>query len=46
MIFMDADMRLAEPRSANQRNDHEAWTPSTRVGEIMDDPFNPALYEA
>lgn len=43
VIYMDVDMRLAEPRNANQRNDHEAWTPSTRVGEIMDDPLNPVL---
>jgi ectoine hydroxylase-related dioxygenase (phytanoyl-CoA dioxygenase family) len=46
VIYMDADMRLAEPRSGNQRNDHASWTPSTQVGEIMDDPLNPVLYEA
>lgn len=45
VIFMDIDMRLAEPRNANQAADHQAWTPSTRVGEIMDDPLNPVLYE-
>lgn len=44
VIFMDADMRLAEPRNANQEADHRAWTPSTRVGEIMDDPLNPLLF--
>jgi ectoine hydroxylase-related dioxygenase (phytanoyl-CoA dioxygenase family) len=44
VIFMDVDMRLAEPKNANQRADHEKWTPSTRVGEIMDDPLNPVLY--
>lgn len=45
VIFMDIDMRLAEPKSAAQRLDHETWTPSTAVGEIMDDPLNPVLYE-
>ncbi|MFM8633453.1 MAG: phytanoyl-CoA dioxygenase family protein [Planctomycetia bacterium] len=45
VIFMDIDMRLAEPRNDNQRNDHRNWTPSTRVGEIMSDPLNPILYE-
>lgn len=45
VIYMDVDMRLAEPKTANERNDHAAWTPSTRVGEIMDDPLNPVLYE-
>ena len=44
VIYMDADMRLAEPKNANQRSDHEAWTPSTRVGEVMDDPLNPVLF--
>lgn len=46
VIYMDVDMRLAEPRNANQRSDHETWTPSTQVGEIMDDPLNPVLYES
>jgi len=46
VIFMDIDMRLIEPRNANQRNDHEAWTPSTQVGEVMNDPLNPVLYAA
>jgi ectoine hydroxylase-related dioxygenase (phytanoyl-CoA dioxygenase family) len=45
VIFMDVDMRLAAPKTANERNDHAAWTPATRVGEIMDDPLNPVLYE-
>jgi ectoine hydroxylase-related dioxygenase (phytanoyl-CoA dioxygenase family) len=44
VIYMDIDMHLAEPRNANQRNDHEKWTPSTRVGEVMNDPLNPVLY--
>lgn len=46
VIFMDIDMRLAEPKNAAQRLDHETWTPSTAVGEIMDDPLNPVLFEA
>jgi ectoine hydroxylase-related dioxygenase (phytanoyl-CoA dioxygenase family) len=45
VIFMDAEMRLAEPRNANQEADHRAWTPSTRVGDIMADPLNPVLFE-
>ena len=46
VIYMDIDMRLAEPKNPNQQLDHEKWTPSTAVGEIMDDPLNPVLYEA
>jgi ectoine hydroxylase-related dioxygenase (phytanoyl-CoA dioxygenase family) len=44
VIFMDIDMRLAEPRNENQSADHRAWTPSTGIGEIMDDPLNPVLF--
>jgi len=45
VIYMDRDMRLAEPRNANQEVDHRTWTPSTRPGEIMADPLNPVLFE-
>jgi len=44
VIYMDEAMRLAPPRNAWQEADHRAWTPSTAVGEVMDDPLNPVLY--
>lgn len=44
VIYMDSNMYLAEPSNPNQALDHEKWTPSTRVGELMDDPLNPILY--
>ncbi|MDA1039031.1 MAG: phytanoyl-CoA dioxygenase family protein [Planctomycetota bacterium] len=44
IIYMDSDMRLAKPANPNQELDHRTWTPSTLVGEIMDDPLNPVLY--
>jgi len=44
VIYMDADMRLARPANANQQADHARWTPSTQVGEVMDDPLNPVLF--
>jgi ectoine hydroxylase-related dioxygenase (phytanoyl-CoA dioxygenase family) len=44
VIYMDIDMRLAEPKNANQQADHDKWTPTTRIGEVMDDPLNPVLY--
>jgi ectoine hydroxylase-related dioxygenase (phytanoyl-CoA dioxygenase family) len=46
IIYMDADMRLVNPKNKNQQRDWDVWTPSTQVGEIMDDPLNPILYEA
>ena len=44
VIYMDCDMRLAAPSNPNQTLDHEKWTPSTLVGDIMDDPLNPVLF--
>jgi ectoine hydroxylase-related dioxygenase (phytanoyl-CoA dioxygenase family) len=46
VIYMDIDMRMAEPRNAAQRLDHETWTPSSVVGSIMADPLNPVLFES
>jgi hypothetical protein len=43
---MDVDMRLATPKNKNQQHDWEVWTPSTKVGEIMNDPLNAILYVA
>lgn len=44
IIYMDSQMRLAEPKNSYQQADWEAFTPSTRPGEVMDDPLNPVLF--
>ena len=41
---MDAEMQLIKPKNKDQQLDWETWTPSTQVGEVMDDPINPVLY--
>jgi hypothetical protein len=46
IIYMDIDMRLATPTNKNQQFDWETWTPTTQVGEIMNDPLNPVLFES
>jgi ectoine hydroxylase-related dioxygenase (phytanoyl-CoA dioxygenase family) len=46
IIYMDSEMRLAKPKNKNQQLDWETWTPSTQIGEVMDDPLNPVLYRA
>ena len=46
VIYMDDEMRLVKPKNRNQQADWEAWTPSTPIGEIMDDALNPVLYRA
>ena len=46
IIYMDIDMRLAKPKNENQEVDWKGCSPSTNIGEIMDDPLNPILFEA
>ncbi len=45
VIYMDSDMRLAEPRNQNQINDWNSWCPGAKIGEPIDTPLNPVLYE-
>ena len=44
IIYMDREMRLAEPRNKNQATDWERWCPGVRVGEIVASELNPVLY--
>ena len=46
VIYMDVDMRLATPTNKNQQVDWEAWTPSSRIGEVMNDRLNPILWSS
>lgn len=45
VIYMDRDMRLAAPRNENQQLDWDAWCPGAKVGEVVDTPLNPVLWE-
>lgn len=45
IIYMDRDMRLKAPSNDMQKLDWEAWCPGARVGEIIDTPKNPLLFE-
>lgn len=45
VIYMDRDMRLAAPTNANQKNDWRKWCPGAVVGEVIDTPKNPVLFE-
>jgi ectoine hydroxylase-related dioxygenase (phytanoyl-CoA dioxygenase family) len=44
VIYMDRDMRLAEPKNRNQAMDRGNWCPGVEVGQIIDSPMNPVLY--
>lgn len=43
VIYMDADIRLAEPTNENQVNDR-AWMPGTVIGQVPDSALNPVLF--
>lgn len=44
VIYIDADMRVAEPRNKNQAADKDKFCPSRRVGELMDSYMTPLIY--
>lgn len=44
VIYMDADIHVAEPVNTNQRGAIDGHLGGTRVGEIPDTPRNPVLY--
>jgi ectoine hydroxylase-related dioxygenase (phytanoyl-CoA dioxygenase family) len=46
MIYMDKDMVLKTPENHNQQADWDTWCPGATVGEIVNTPLNPVLYEA
>ena len=46
MIYMDKDTALKTPENHNQQADWDTWCPGATVGEIVNTPLNPVLYEA
>lgn len=44
VIYLDNEMRLAEPRNDAQRIDREAFCPGVEVGCIINSPLNPVLF--
>ena len=45
VIYMDRDMKLAEPRNENQARDRAMWCPGVEVGAVIDTPKNPILWQ-
>lgn len=45
IIYMDKDMRLKEPANENQVDDWNTWCPGAVIGEVINTPLNPILYE-
>lgn len=45
IIYMDKDMKLKAPENKNQQLDWEVWCPGAMVGEVINSPINPILFE-
>ncbi len=45
IIYMDSEMRLAEPKNKNQQVDRDAWCPDAKVGEIINTELSPLVYQ-
>lgn len=45
VIYMDKDMLLKQPENENQIADWNTWCPGAVVGEVIDTPINPILYQ-
>jgi len=45
IIYMDKNMKLKSPENNNQINDWNTWCPGAKVGEVIDSPLNPILFE-
>jgi ectoine hydroxylase-related dioxygenase (phytanoyl-CoA dioxygenase family) len=46
LIYMDRDMVLKAPENSQQQNDWDRWCPGATVGQVIDTPLNPVLFEA
>ena len=44
VIYMEEDAVMIEPQRDVHRADAARWSPSTKPGEVMDDPLNPVLF--
>jgi predicted N-acetyltransferase YhbS len=45
VIYMARDIRLKAPSNEMQQNDLNRWCPGAVIGEIVDTPLNPVLFE-
>ncbi len=45
IIYMDKNMKLKRPENENQLADWNTWCPNSEVGQLIDTPINPILYE-
>ena len=46
VIYMDKDMKLKNPENKNQVNDWNTWCPGAEIGQVINSPINPILYQS
>lgn len=46
IIFMDEEMRLAQPKNKHQIADNERWCPGIHPGELVASKLNPVVYSS
>jgi len=44
VIYVDENIRLAQPKNKNQENDWATWCPGVEIGEPLTSPLNPVLW--
>ena len=45
IIYMDKEMVLKEPENDNQTADWNTWCPGAKIGEVINSPLNPVLFD-
>ncbi len=45
VIYMDKDMVLKTPENKNQVNDWHTWCPGAEIGQVINTPINPVLWQ-
>ncbi|MDA1028372.1 MAG: phytanoyl-CoA dioxygenase family protein [Bacteroidetes bacterium] len=45
IIYMDANMKLKKPVNGHQQLDWEGWCPGVQIGEVINSPINPILFD-
>lgn len=46
IIYMDVDMKVAQPKNRSQHHDMASWLSGRQPGDPFDSPINPILFEA
>jgi ectoine hydroxylase-related dioxygenase (phytanoyl-CoA dioxygenase family) len=44
IIYIDEEMKLAEPKNKDQKNDREWWCPGVEVGQTFASRLNPVIF--